>query len=152
MTIRFKQWDPTKCISDIGGVTPRAYADGDMISVEYAVDKRSMHIGVDGAGRHMKSANLSGIYTVRMASYSPTVAAFQALDDLDVPFSIALADKSSNGDGFFAASCTLVKIPPMVKGETETVLEYGFQFTQGKIVRAGSEAAALISALQSLVG
>ena len=140
-----------KCITNVGGHTVRAFADGDMISVVFNTDKRSVHVGTDGRGRHIKSADRSGVITVRLSSYSPSNAAFQLLDETDIPFGIGVIDKSSNGDSFFAGSCMLVKVPDMVKGATETVLEYGFQFTHGTVVRAGADSEGLLAELAGIV-
>ena len=135
----YKQYDPTKVSVLIGASAARAFADGEMVTVEFSTDKRTKHIGTDGEGRHIKSADKSGTVTVRLASYSPTNLAILALDALDGPFPITLTDKSSNADLFFAASCTLSKIPNMVKGAEESVNEYIFNFIKGEIVHSGAE-------------
>lgn len=149
--LKMKQMDPTKVIANIGGLTPRAYADGSMISIEFDTPKRTKHIGLTGQGRHIKSADRSGTVTIRLASYSPTVAGIAALDTADVPFSIAVVDKSSNGDSFFAGSCTLMQEPAMVWSENEEALEYQFQFIKGKMIRVGAEADGLLAALSGLI-
>lgn len=151
MTAEYKQWDPTKCIINVGGATGRAFADGEMITVEFAEDKRNMHVGADGHARHGKSANRSGTVTIRLASYSPTNAVFYALDEADVPFPITMVDKASNGDSFFAKSCMLRKMPNMVKGQEEAAREYVFQFTNGRVVPAGAEADGLLAAATGLI-
>lgn len=149
--LNFRQWDPTKTISNIGGHTPRAFAEGSSIKVEFDTPKRSKHIGLDGQGRHIKSADRSGKVTVRMASYSPSNAAFIALDLVDIPFPIAIVDKASNGDSFFAKSCTLTQDPPLEFSDGETGVEYVFQFIRGRVYRAGAEADGLMAALSGLL-
>lgn len=134
-----KQYDPKKVSVSVGGVPVSGFADGDMVTVEFTVDKRSMHVGTDGNGRHIKSADESGTVTVRLASYSPSNAALFALDLADEPHPIAVTDKSSSADLFFSESCTLRKVPNMVKGAEETPLEWIYQFTKGEIVHSGAE-------------
>ncbi|NIV93794.1 DUF3277 family protein [candidate division KSB1 bacterium] len=135
----FKQYDPEK-VSVVIGTTPmRAFADGSMVAIEYTVDKRSLHIGTDGNGRHIKSADSSGMVTVRLASYSPSNAALIALDLLDEPFPITVTDKSSSADLFFAESCTVRRIPNMEKSNVETPNEWIFQFVRGNIEHTGAE-------------
>jgi hypothetical protein len=135
----FKQYDPTKVSVSIGTVLGRAFADGEMVTVEFSEDKRTKHIGTDGQGRHILNMDRSGTVTVRFASYSPTNAEIIALDLLDQPFPITVTDKSSTADLFFADSCTLTKVPNMVKGSEEAPNEYVFQFIRGEIVHSGAE-------------
>ena len=136
----FKQFDPKKVSVSIGGVPCRAFADGTMVTVSYLVDKRSVHVGADGNGRIIKTADESCTLTVRLASYSPTNAALIALDKLDEPVPIAVTDTSSNADLFFAEACSLQKIPDMVKGTEETPLEWTYLCVRGEIVHSGAEA------------
>jgi hypothetical protein len=63
----FSQFDPKKTTVIVGTAAMRAFADGEMINVEFTVDKRSKHIGTDGEGRHIKSADASGVATIRLA-------------------------------------------------------------------------------------
>jgi len=135
----FKQYDPKKVSVSVGGVPVRAFADGSMVQQEYSVDKRSLHIGTDGNGRHIKSADESGTITVRISSYSPSNPLLLALDAADEPFPIAVTDTSSNADLFFAESCTLRKIPNFEKADTEVPLEWIFQYTKGETVHSGAE-------------
>lgn len=135
----FKQYDPTKVSVSVGAVLARAFADGEMVTVEFAEDKRTKHIGTDGQGRHILNMDRSGTVTLRLASYSPTNAEIIALDLLDQPFPITVTDKSSNADLFFADSCTLTKVPNLVKGAEESPNEYVFQFINGTIVHSGAE-------------
>ena len=136
----YKQFDPKKVAVSIGGVPCRAFADGTMITVETIVDKRSLHVGSDGQGRHIKTADESCLVTLRLASYSPTNAALIALDQADEPFPIAITDASSSADLFFSDSSTVRKIPNMVKGTEENPLEWIFQCVKGQIIHSGAEA------------
>lgn len=135
----FYQYDPKKVSISVGGVPLRAFADGVMCTIEYSSDKRSLHVGTDGNARHIKIADETGTITINLASYSPSNASLIALDKLDEPYPIAVTDKSSNADLFFADSCTLRKIPNMEKGKEESSLEWIFQFTKGEIVHSGAE-------------
>lgn len=135
----FYQYDPKKVSVSVGGVPVRGFADGDMVTVEFTSDKRSIHVGTDGNARHIRSVDETGTCTIRLASYSPSNAALFTLDKADEPYPIAVTDKSSNADLFFAESCALRKIPNMVKGAEETPLEWIYQFTRGEIVHSGAE-------------
>lgn len=136
----FKQFDPKKVSVSIGGVPCRAFADGTMVTVEYLVDKRSLHVGADGNGRLIKTADGSCTVTVRLASYSATNAALLALDKADAEVPIAITDTSSSADLFFAETCALQKIPNMVKGTEETPNEWTYLCVRGEIVHSGAEA------------
>jgi hypothetical protein len=111
-----------------------------MVTVTYNVDKRSVHVGADGNGRLIKTADNSCTVTVRLASYSPTNGALIALDKADNEFPIAITDTSSAADLFFAETCAVQKIPDMVKGTDETALEWNFLCVRGEIVHSGAEA------------
>ena len=136
----YKQFDPTKVSVSIGGVPARGYADGTMVTVESLVDKRSVHVGADGNGRLIKTADTSHRVTLRLASYSPTNPLLIALDKLDEPFPIAITDASSASDLFFAETCAVQKIPNMTKGTEETPLEWTFLCVRGDMVHSGAEA------------
>jgi len=135
----FKQYDPKKVSVTVGATPMRAFADGSMIVAEYTTDKRSVHVGTDGNGRHIKSADESGSITIRLASYSPSNAALLALDALDEPYPITVTDNSSNADLFFAESCALRKVPNMEKSNVEVPTEWIFNFTRGEIAHTGAE-------------
>ena len=132
----YKQYDPKKVAVSVGGVPIVGLMS---VVFDFANDKRSMHIGTDGNGRHIKSADESGTCKVEITSYSPSNAALLALDLADEPIPIVVMDKSSSADLATAESCTLRKIPPMTKGAEETPLEWLYQFTKGKIVHSGAE-------------
>jgi hypothetical protein len=134
----FEQYNPTKVSVIIGAIIGRAFADGEMITVEFAEDKRSMHIGTDGQGRHIRNMNASGTITIRFADYSPTNDLIMALDKADQPFPITVTDKSSTAGLFFADSCTLSKIPNFVRGKEATENEYVFNFTNGTVFQSGA--------------
>jgi len=137
----YAQYDPSK-VSVILGVAPvRGFADGEMVTVEYSEDKRSVHIGTDGRGRHIKSKNRSGTVTVRLADYSPSNATITTLDLVDEPFPITIIDKRSNGDLFFASSCALKKIPNLAKGDSPAMNEYVFNFVSGTVTHMGAKEA-----------
>jgi len=134
----YKQYDPSKVMLILGTFPIRGFADGDMIVAEYTEDKRTMHVGTDGEGRHVKQLNRSGTITIRLADYTPSNAVIAGLDLLDEPFPITVVDKASNGDLFFAASCTLRKEPPFAKGKEAKENEYVFQFVNGALTHMGA--------------
>lgn len=135
------QYDPTKVSVVIGvgvGATIRGFADGSMVSAEYTEDENMIHIGTDGYGCHIPSANKSGEVTVRLAAYSPSNAFLTALHLSGVPFPITVTDKSSNADLFFADSCKVKKRPPFEKSNEATMNEWVFNFIRGEIVHSGA--------------
>lgn len=134
-----KQYDPKKVSTIIGVIAARGFADGVMIEVEFDEDERSKHIGTDGEGRHVKSANKSGKITIRLADYSPTNAVLTTLDTLDVPFPITIIDKTSNGALFFAESCAIIKPPNFVRGKEASENEWPIQFINGKMIHSGGK-------------
>lgn len=135
----YAQYSPKEVSIVIGTVPARGFADGEMVTVEYEEDDRSLAIGTDGEGRHIKNLHRGGTVTIRLFAFSPTNALITALDAIDVPFPITVVDKKSNGDLFFASSCALRKTPNLVKGKEESVNEFIFQFTKGKITHAGAK-------------
>lgn len=134
-----EQYDPAKVSVIVGGATMRAFADGEMINVDYETDENTKHIGTDGYGRHLKSANRSGQLTVRLADYSASNAALMALHLADIPFPIIITDKTTNGDLFAADSCKVAKRPPLAKGNEAVMNEWVFNFIRGEIVHAGAK-------------
>jgi hypothetical protein len=134
----FKQYDPTKVTTIIGAITARAFADGEMITVTFTEDKRSVHVGTDGQGRHILNKNASGTITVRLADYSPTHDLIMALDAADQPFPMTVTDKTTTAALFFADSCTLSKIPDFTRGKEATEVEYVFNFVNGTVFHSGA--------------
>jgi hypothetical protein len=139
----FVQYDPKKVTMAVGpagsAITVRGFADGEMINIDYAEDNRSMHIGTIGEGRHIKNQNLSGTCSFKLADYSPTNTAFQAFHVGDIECQITITDKTSNGSGFFAASCMVRKVPALARGKEATEPEWIFQFVNGSINHAGAK-------------
>ncbi len=133
-----QQYDPKKVKITVGTAVQRAFADGVMVTVDYTEDENTVHIGTDGQGRHIKSSNLSGQVTIRLADYSASNLANAVLHVADVPFPIAVVDKSSNADLFFADSCKFVKRPPLEKGNEATMNEWVANFIRGEIVHSGA--------------
>jgi len=133
-----KQYDPEKVTVVLGAVIARAFADGEMITATFTEDKRSVHVGTDGEGRHIRNRNASGTVTVRLADYSPTHDLIMALDTADQPFPITVTDKTSKVALFFADSCTLSKVPDFTRGKEATEPEYVFNFVKGTIVHSGA--------------
>jgi hypothetical protein len=135
----FLQYDPLKVTVTVSGIPMTGWADGEMITVEDAVDKRSKHIGTGGEGRHIKSADKSGTITIRLSDYSPSNAALNTIDEVDEPVPITVTDKTSNADLFFADSCALVKLPNMVKGAETSINEWAFQYITRTLAHTGAK-------------
>jgi hypothetical protein len=134
----FLQYDPTKVTVTVGGAPMSAFADGEMVTVEFTNDFRTKHIGTDGQGRHVKTADRSGTVTIRLSDYSPSNGVLTLVDLADVPVPITVTDKTSDADLFFAESCTLVKMPNMVKGKEAGENEWSFQFIRGTLAHTGA--------------
>lgn len=133
------QYDPTKVSIIFGGVPLRGFADGDMVTIEYTNDNRSVHVGTQGEGRHVKSNDLSGIATVRLADYSPSNDALMLIHRADTPLPFIVADKSTNAGLFFAASAMVQKVPNMVKSNEASMNEWVIQFVKGEINHSGAK-------------
>jgi hypothetical protein len=134
----FKSYDPKKVSVTAGGLPLSAFADGEMITVEFTNDFATKHIGTDGQGRHVHTADRSGQITIRLAGYSPSNGTLQNVYEAKAPIAIAVTDKSSLADLFFAESCLLVKLPNMVKGKEETEYEWVYQFIRGDVKLTGA--------------
>ena len=136
------QYDPTKVSVVIGvgaGATIRGFADGAMITAEYTNDENTVHVGTDGQGRHIESADKSGQITVRLADYSPSNAVLTALHLSKVPFPVTVTDKTTTADLFFADSCKIAKRPPMEKSNEATMNEWVINFIRAEIVHSGAK-------------
>jgi hypothetical protein len=134
----FLTYDPKKVIMTVGTIVVRGFADGEMINISYSEDRRTMHIGSSGEGRHIQGANLSGVCSFKLADYSPTNSAFQVLDDAGSEVAITIVDKTSDGAGFFAASCVVAKSPDWIRGKEAVEPEWKFNFIKGAIKHAGA--------------
>ncbi len=133
-----QQYDPKK-VSVVFGSTLRGFADGTMITVDYTVDQRSMHIGATGDGRHVKSADESGTITVRLADYSPSNGVLQGIHFADIPIPFIITDKSSKGATFFTKSAMIQKVPAFERGADPSINEWMIQFTKGTTAHAGAK-------------
>jgi len=133
------QYDPTKVSVVMGGVPLRGFADGDMVSIEYTNDQRSVHVGTQGEGRHIKSNDLSGTATVRLADYSPSNDALMLIHRADTPLPLVVTDKSTNAGLFFAASAMVQRVPNMVKGSEASMNEWVLEFVKGEINHSGAK-------------
>lgn len=135
----YKPYDPNKVTCILGVIPARGFADGEMITVEFAEDEDTTYIGTDGDGRHVKGKNRSGTVTVRLHDYSETNPLLSILKEVGEPFPIAIVDKSTNADLFFASSCQVKKTPNLVKGKEGQVNEWVFNFISGKIIHSGAK-------------
>ncbi len=131
------EYDPNGTIHKVGTHTVRAFADGVMVTATYNVDQRTMHIGTQGTGRHVRSRNRSGIVTYRLADYSPSNAIFQALHEAGVPVPILGLDRSTDGDLYAGTSAIPIGPPPQSKADTTQINEWRFQVINLNIVHAG---------------
>ncbi len=140
------KYDPSKVSVSVGAEILKGFGVDSMVEVEFAEDHYSMHIGVDGSGRHVKSLNRSGTVTITLADYSPSNLTLSIIRDVDKAMPITITDKSSKGDFFAAASCLLVKTPNLVKGKEPTDNVYVFQFISGRVYHTGGKPNDLLGA------
>ena len=117
----------------------RAFGDDTMVDAGFTNNVAEIFISTDGEGRHIDSADRSGTVIIHLAMNSPSNEVFMAFFVANEPIPITVTDKSSKNDLFFAGSCKLQAIPRMVKKKGNTVNEYTWQFTKGKIHHSGAE-------------
>lgn len=137
-------YDPQKvtvqCVHPVVGPHKcRAFGDDNMVEAAYNTDFGSVFVSTDGEGRHIKSADRSGTITIPVADNSPTNEYFTAVVAAGEPMAVTVTDKSSKADLFFAGSVSLKTMPNMSKGRDNTVNEWVWNFTNGKMVRSGAE-------------
>lgn len=138
-----KTFDPTKCITTIGGVPISGWADGDMISVSYDTDRASKHVGTGGEYRFIKSKDLSGVVTIRLADYSPLNKVLDNIEKSGLQVPISIVDKTTvspgnPGDTFFTPAVELQKQPDFVKGAEAKMNEWNWIYGKGVMTRSGS--------------
>jgi len=140
----YGNYDPNKvtvqCVHPVAGAHKvRAFGDDTMVDAGFATDFGSMFVSTDGEARHVESADRSGDIVIPIASNSPSNIFFAAVIASKEPMSVTITDKSSKADLFFAGSVKLKGHPRMVKKKGNTVNEYTWNFTKGKMVFAGAE-------------
>lgn len=133
-----KIYSPKKVSVTIGGVPITGWADGDMLVVTYDTDEHSKHIGTGGEGRFIKSEDVSGVATFRLADYSEANAVMQAVQKAGVEVPITVTDKSSNADVFTTDAAVVRKTPDFQKGADAKMNEWPFLFIRGLIVHSGA--------------
>ncbi len=138
-----KQFDPTKCITTVATIPVSGWADGDMITVSYTTNRISTHVGTGGESRQIKSKDLSGTITIRIADYSPLNQVFDNIVKVGLAVPISVVDKTTvapplKGDTFFTAAADVQKVPDMVKGNEAKMNEWIWEFGKGVMTRAGA--------------
>lgn len=141
-------YNPNKVNFVWGGVTARAYADGDMINWDLNNDTVNTTQGAKGKGAFVIVGNTDGTVTVRLQDTSPTKGAwmrlYEAQELTGVGYPALLVDRSKdiNGTRKEFASTTeamLARKPAMVKNSSEqSVAEFVFKFTECNIFHDGS--------------
>ncbi|MCK4960788.1 MAG: hypothetical protein KAT00_15350 [Planctomycetes bacterium] len=130
-------YDPIKVSISVNGVPVTGWADGDIFTADYEVNKVDKHVGTGGEGRFIVSKDVSGTATIRVADYSDANASLSLIDTVGVPVALTCTDKSSNGDLFFTEAAMVQKVPPLGKGNEAKINEWVFVFIRGTIVHAG---------------
>ena len=138
-----KTYDPTKNISTIATVPITGWADGDMIIVSYETNSVSKHVGTGGEYRFIKSKDMSGTVTVRVADYSPINKVLDNIEKngLAVPFStvdMTTVSPGNPGDSFFTPEIMLQKMPDLAKGAEAKMNEWVYEFGKGVMTRSGA--------------
>lgn len=144
MSSDYTSYDPQKvtiqCVHPIAGPHKcRAFGDGTMVDAGFTTDFGTVFVSTDGEARHVQSADRSGDIIIPVADNSPTNEYFTTVVESKTPMSVTITDKSSKADLFFAGSVMLKTMPRMVKKADNNVNEWAWNFTKGKMVRAGSE-------------
>lgn len=140
----YTSFDPLKvtvqCVHPVaGGHKVRAYGDDTMVDAGFTSDFGSVFVSTDGEARHIDSADRSGDIVIPVADNSPSNLFFTTVIESKIPMTVTITDKSSKADLFYAGSVKLKTMPRMVKKKGNTVNEYTWNFTKGKMVRAGAE-------------
>ena len=134
-----KQYDPEKVIIT-AGLPGAGFTVRDWVSATFApsVDKRSLSISTTGGGRHIKSADQSGVLTIVLKDFSITNTTFEALDAAEQPFPISMIDKTSNGKVFFSDDTMVRRDPDLDFQADPTDVTWTLQCVKATAVQAGA--------------
>lgn len=135
----YKPYNPEKTSVIVGTHKCRAFGDDNMVDAGFTSDMGDVFISTDGDGRHIDFADRSGDIIIPLAANSPSNAVFSAIFAANEAVPITVTDKTSKADLFFAASCKIKTVPRMVKKKGNTINEWTWKFTKGKIVHTGAE-------------
>ncbi len=140
----YQSYNPDKvtvqCVHPIAGPHKvRAFGDDTMVDAGFTTDFGSVFVSTDGEARHVDSADRSGDIIIPLADNSPSNLFFATVIESKIPMSVTITDKSSKADLFFAGSVKLKGMPRFTKKKGNVINEYSWNFTKGKMVRAGAE-------------
>jgi len=133
-----KTYDPTKVVVIVGTVPIRGFADGDMVTVEFTNDHKSVHEGTDGEYRFVSNPSKVSTVTIRVSDYSIVNAALTLIRDADVAVPITIKDKNSVGDLVFVEAAVLQKTPNYVKSTAPSMLDWAFIAGGTRVVFTGA--------------
>lgn len=131
-------WNPEKTSVVVGTHKCRAFGEDNMVDAGFANPMGSVFVSTDGDARHVDSADRSGDVVIPLAANSPSNAVLTAIFAANEAVPITVTDKSSKADLFFAGSCKIKDLPRFVKKKGNTVNEWTFNFTKGKIAHTGA--------------
>ena len=135
------QYDPSKVLITIGGFVMKSFGADTKVTVEFAEDANSMHIGCDGDGRFVKNKNRSGSVTLTLSGKSSSNQVLTLLEKTDQPFPIAIIDKNSAGDAFFSDACKVQTMASYEAGKDQAEKVWVFGFIKGEMNPAGAKQA-----------
>jgi hypothetical protein len=131
----FVQYSPQDVILTVN-LKPVAW---ESITIEFAEDKRTPHMGIDGTGRHIKNLKNNGTITITLMDYSPSNGDFALVDKLDIPVIITCVDKSSKATAFATDSGMLSKVPALNRSAEGGTNEWVFNFISGELIHSGAK-------------
>jgi hypothetical protein len=124
----------------IVGLFPIAgFENGTSIKVTRATPKRSMTIGVDGSGRHIKSLDKSGSIEFTLQQGSPSNLTLQTLDLLDEPFPVLVKDNTSVATLFATAEAMISDEPDLEYSDKPNGIVWKLQYTSGEKMITGAK-------------
>ena len=100
----------------------RAYADGVMFTFEDDADAYTKHIGAQGNGRQIRSNDQSGQGTIRIADYSGSNDDLSELFRKQIPFTIAVTDKTTKATKATFFDCRIRKMPILSRDGGEAIM------------------------------
>ena len=135
------EWDPSKFLIVVGGITVQEYAPGTFIKAEHNEDLYSLEIGADGSPCRVRNANESGTFEITLLKSSQSNAALSALAILDrssgqgiVPVLI----KDLNGTALASAQSAWIRKPaPIERGKENGDLTWVLETPKLRIFQGG---------------
>ncbi len=111
-------YDPKKVKIIVAGLVIVGFADGTKIVGERNTEKRTQHVGTDGANTFVESADDTGTITITLKHNSPSNLALRELYKSKDTFSAAIVDGNFEGDvGIAGSECVVENMPAFERGK-----------------------------------